>query len=67
MDLSAASEYASLSVKTLRRAIDAGRLKYARPGGKILVKRSWVDQFICLGHARRLTTAERIELNAISE
>ncbi len=59
LDLSQASRYTSLSKSTLSRAILAGKLKASRTSGKILTRRTWIDQFLFYGHNKRLTLIER--------
>jgi len=49
MNLKTASEYAAVSVSWLRQQIDNGRLKCVRTaetGGKLLVKREWIDDLL---------------------
>ncbi|MBT5269510.1 MAG: helix-turn-helix domain-containing protein [Candidatus Marinimicrobia bacterium] len=54
MNLKTASEYAAVSVSWLRQQIDNGRLKCVRTaetGGKLLVKREWIDDLL-LGESK---------------
>lgn len=41
-----ASEYSGLSNSTLRRAIKKGELKSSKQTGKLMFKRSWIDNFL---------------------
>lgn len=59
LGLSQAGRYTSLSKSTLSRAIQAGKLKASRTSGKILIRRTQLDQFIFYGHNKRLTLIER--------
>ena len=38
--------YTSLSESTIRRAIQKGELKVSKATGKLLFRRSWVDNFL---------------------
>lgn len=46
LNLKQASQYSSLSISTLRRAIAQGRLKATKVSGKILIKIEWIDKFL---------------------
>ncbi len=60
LPLGAASRYAGLSEKSLRRLIDRGDLKGLRPcPGKVLVDRQEIDQLF-LGATRQLTRGRGI-------
>lgn len=40
------SKYTSLSVSTIRRAVQSGKLKCSKITGKLLFKMNWVDKFL---------------------
>ena len=44
IDLKKACTYTSLS--TIRRAIQSGKLKCSKPGGKLMFKIEWLDRFM---------------------
>jgi hypothetical protein len=46
MDLPRASEYASLPVKSLRRAISLGDLPFSKPSRKIIVDAKDIDAWL---------------------
>ena len=46
MSIKEASNYSGLSVSTLRRAIDDGRLKASRSTGKLLFKPSEIERWL---------------------
>ena len=46
LDIKSASEYCSLSPMTLRRNVDAGKLKASKVTGKMLFKRSDLETFL---------------------
>ena len=62
LDLQKATEYTSLSLSSLNRAIRSGKLKCSRQHGKLLLRRIWLDQVLILGHCKRVTPKQRIEL-----
>lgn len=39
-------DYTNLSPSTLRRAINKGELKSSKKTGKLMFKRSWIDNFL---------------------
>jgi excisionase family DNA binding protein len=41
-----ACDYTSLSVSTLRRAVDRGRLKVSKEAGKLMFRREWLDKWL---------------------
>jgi len=46
LNLMQACDYTSLSVSTLRRAVDRGRLKVSKEAGKLMFRRSWLDRWL---------------------
>ena len=46
LNLMQASDYTSLSVSTLRRAVDRGRLKVSKEAGKLMFRREWLDKWL---------------------
>jgi len=40
------SQYTSLSIPKIRRAVTSGELKVSRRGGRLLFKESWADQWL---------------------
>jgi|GEM_PF-2567060 len=62
-DLRGASNYCGFSISTLKRAIRADRLKCSKRHGKLMFRHRWIDQFVLLGHSKRLTITERMEMD----
>ena len=46
IDIKKACIYTSLSASTIRRAIHSGKLKYSKPGGKLMFKIEWLERFM---------------------
>ena len=46
LNLMQACDYTSLSVSTLRRAVDRGRLKVSKEAGKLMFRREWLDKWL---------------------
>ena len=46
MDLKEASVYLVCSPRKLRDLVAAGRVKHARVGAKIVIRREWLDSFL---------------------
>jgi len=46
LNLMQACNYTSLSVSTLRRAVDRGRLKVSKEAGKLMFRREWLDKWL---------------------
>jgi excisionase family DNA binding protein len=46
MDLKEASAYLVCSPRKLRELVGAGRVKHARVGAKIVIRREWLDAFL---------------------
>jgi excisionase family DNA binding protein len=46
MDLKEASAYLVCSPRKLRDLVAAGRVKHARVGAKIVIRREWLDAFL---------------------
>lgn len=46
MDMRQAAKYMSLSYDTVARLCRLGNLKYRKVGGKNLIKRIWVDEYM---------------------
>ena len=46
LNLMQACDYTSLSVSTLRRAVDSGRLKVSKEAGKLMFRREWLDRWL---------------------
>mgnify|MGYP001997152667 CR=1 FL=1 len=46
LDLSQTAKYTNLSRSTIRRSVTAGQLKASRKTGKLLFKRSDIDQWL---------------------
>jgi excisionase family DNA binding protein len=46
MDLKEASAYLVCSPRMLRDLVAAGRVKHARVGAKIVIRREWLDAFL---------------------
>jgi excisionase family DNA binding protein len=46
MDLKEASAYLVCSPRKLRALVAAGRVKHARVGAKIVIRREWLDAFL---------------------
>ena len=46
LNLMQACDYTSLSVSTLRRAVDSGRLKVSKEAGKLMFRREWLDKWL---------------------
>jgi excisionase family DNA binding protein len=46
MDLKEASAYLVCSPRKLRALVAAGRVKHARVGAKIVIRRDWLDAFL---------------------
>ena len=46
LDIKSAADYCSLSATTLRRNVDAGKLKASKVTGKMLFKRSDLETFL---------------------
>lgn len=59
LDIQQAIKYSACSKSTLQRGIQSGELKYVKRGGKIRLKMSWLDQWLILGHCKRLNKTER--------
>ena len=49
LDLKATCKYCSLSASTLRRVIYKGEIKVSKVTGKLLFKRSWIDDYLSKG------------------
>lgn len=62
-----ASDYSTLSVRTLRRAIQQGKLKASRscPGGRWLIHRRNLDSFLMFGKCR-LSPTERLQYEELT-
>ena len=63
IDIQGAVKYSSCSRSTILRGIRSRKLKHAKTGGKIMIKRTWLDQWLTFGHGKRLTPAQRMELD----
>ncbi|MFC1536065.1 hypothetical protein ACFL4H_01705 [Candidatus Neomarinimicrobiota bacterium] len=46
MDINQAVKYSGISIRSLSRAISAGRLKVSRATGKRMFKTEWIDCFM---------------------
>ena len=46
IDLKKACTYVDQSASTIRRAIQSGKLKFSKPGGKLMFKIEWIDRFM---------------------
>ncbi len=64
LNLSEASAYTRLSARTLRRAIQAGRLRSSQTTGKHLFRKSYLNRFLLFGKIR-LKSDERRELEEL--
>jgi len=61
LTLKQASTYSGLSERTLRRAIQAGKLRSARKAGKLLFKPNWLDRYILYGKQRVSPQEKRLD------
>lgn len=59
-----AIHHTKLSDRTLRRAIQEGRLRASQHTGKILFRKAWLDAFLLFGK-KRLNTAEQKQLEEL--
>ena len=46
LNIKEASEYASLSVTRIRKAVIVGELKVSKTGGRLLFKSEWIDKWL---------------------
>ena len=46
LNIKEASEYASLSVTRIRKAVLVGELKVSKNGGRLLFKSEWIDKWL---------------------
>ncbi len=46
VNLNGASDYTSLSIPKLRRAVSSGELKASKRGGRLLFKIDWLDSWL---------------------
>ena len=46
LNIGGISQYTSLSIPKIRRAVTSGELKVSRRGGRLLFKESWADQWL---------------------
>ena len=64
-----AAEYLRISERSIRRAIETGRLRFARFGdgkrGSIRVTRKWLDAYALGFNGNRLTAAQKNQLDTI--
>lgn len=62
LDLKASTKYAGLSISTLKRAVNAGKLKVARGTGKMMFKPIWIDSLLINGSCKRMNPMEKERL-----
>ena len=46
LNIKGVSDYTSLSIAKIRRAVKGGELRCSKSGGRLLFKTSWVDQWL---------------------
>tara|TARA_R110000824_G_scaffold279668_1_gene467847 strand:- start:2941 stop:3156 length:216 start_codon:yes stop_codon:yes gene_type:complete len=46
LNIKGVSDYSSLSIPKIRRAVKSGELKVSKNGGRLLFKASWVDKWL---------------------
>jgi len=46
MTIVEASIYMQVSTRTVRSLISSGKLKHSRPTQKILIRRTWIDEYL---------------------
>ena len=46
LNIKGVSQYTSLSIPKIRRAVTSGELKVSRKGGRLLFKQSWIDKWL---------------------
>ncbi len=46
LNLMQACDYTRLSTRTLRRAVDGGRLKVSKVAGKLMFRKQWLDKWL---------------------
>ena len=62
LTLKQACNYSGLGARTLRRAVDKGKLRCSKQTGKLLFKPSWIDRFILFGK-QRITATEKLTMD----
>ena len=65
-NLKGAAQYTKYSYKTLKRYIDAGKLKYTRIGRQYRFHRCWLDTFM-MGYGIRITSSQTRELEQLNK
>ena len=46
LNIKGVSQYTSLSIPKIRRAVTSGELKVSRRSGRLLFKQSWIDKWL---------------------
>jgi len=59
LDIGEAARYTRLSESTLRRAINAGKLRVSDSTGKLLFQKRWLDAFLVFGRSKLSQTQKR--------
>lgn len=62
IDTKGASEYMKVSTRTISREMKAGKLKFAKPGHRVLFRKYWLDCWILGKDPDKLSYADKQEL-----
>ncbi len=60
-----AASYLSLSERSIRSLLNAGKLKFSKPAGKILIHKKWLDAW-ALSYGKKLTPSQNHEVESLN-